>query len=195
VLERPEPVPIRVTSRASRSQFIAALTQAVAERRYSNANETTLRIYHGSVVGNAVSLTVKTYFLPGIWARGNINKVLTGSINDAPTGSELVGLVTAPISRTSILVIAGWMAVLAVACGLIAGFAAFTQADATDLATALLLAITVGVAAVAVAVVLVLSPAILGMALIARHNQRTSLREVDRLSRFLQTIASEAETR
>jgi hypothetical protein len=85
------------------------------------------------------------------------------------------------------------MAVLAVACGLLAGFAAFTQADATDLATALLLAITVGVAAVAVAVVLVLSPATLGMALIARHNQRASLREVDRLSRFLQTIASEAE--
>jgi hypothetical protein len=69
-LERPEAVPIRVTSRASRSQFIAALTQAVAERRYSNANETTLRIYHGSVGENAVSLTVKTYFLPGIWARG-----------------------------------------------------------------------------------------------------------------------------
>jgi hypothetical protein len=170
-LNQPDPVPIKVSSRASRELFAAELAHALSERRYSNPRglDVFMRLRDGTVDSRHASFTVKTYLAPEIRSRGNIDKLVEGSFQDTETGSEFVGLVSTPISWVPIAFLGGWVAFL--------GLMAF---------------LTGGPWALLAAAAVIFAPAVVAWSLILRYNQRANLREIGSLTRFLEAIATEA---
>jgi hypothetical protein len=124
----------------------------------------------GSATGAYAEFAVRTYVMPGIRSGGGtMDMRVVGSLQDTPSGSEFAGLVSVPIGRWTIRVLAGWLVFVAIMTGASGGLA------------------------ILVLCVILLVPAAVAWALVLRHNQRVTPRDAGSLSRFLQAIAAEAE--
>jgi hypothetical protein len=119
----PEPRRLSIESPRPAPDVAAALQEAASSRRYSvphGAARSYLRL-GGAVSAAGVELTAKPYVMPGIRAGGGwLTLYFTGRIEETPDGSLLTGLVSAPIGRSVPLILAGWVAFLAVVAAAIA---------------------------------------------------------------------------
>jgi hypothetical protein len=92
------------------------LSRAAAARRYSEPRGRDSMGYlrlGGTVDGQRFDLSAKPYLAPGIRAgSGSLACRLQGEVVDAAGGSRLTAQLSAPIPRTTILLLAGWVLLL-----------------------------------------------------------------------------------
>jgi hypothetical protein len=171
----PDPVAVSVHSGLSRSQVIERLEQAVRERPYSRPDRYSPGFFRlgGVVTSDRLTLTARPYVTPGLIAGyGAMTIEFSGEVLSSDDGSEIRGMVTAPIE---------WTSPALLALSLVAWVAFGVAGNGSMLPTWIFVA----------AGALMLSVA---WAWMIRHNQRMALRNVGELTRMLGSIASAPRT-
>ena len=165
----PEPVRLSIGSPLPRDEAIRRLSEAVAERRYSNPRRDSHGYFRlgGIVAPGDVAITARPYVAPRVIAGyGAMTIELHGELSDTGSGTRLTGQVTAPVGRMTIASL-----VVASLCFAAAGVAG----NGSTLPTWTF--VLVGVLVLAVL-----------WTWSIRRNQRMALRNADELTRLLSSL-------
>lgn len=170
-LSVPKPVSLSVLTSLPPSEALARLEVAMSDRRYSTPGRLSRAYFRlgGSATDGRLIVKARPYVTPGIPAGyGAMTLELRGGVAPTPEGSEIRGVVTAPIGTSTVAV----LALVAVAWSLVV-------VGSNGASWPALLFAFAGVSAMSVAWVWA-----------ARHNQRRALANTAELGELLKTALS-----
>ena len=169
----PGPVAISVRSTLHHDEVIDRLARAVGERRYSTPGLDSPGFFRlgGTVAADHLILTARPYVIPGvIGGFGALTIELRGKVVQAENGSEIRGTVSAPIRSTTLAI---------AAAGLIAWASVGIAGNGSTWPVWIFIALSTAIIVAAWVWAL-------------RHNQRMALRNVNELTRMLESIVADS---
>ena len=115
VFSAPEPVAMAISTNLPRGEVIDRLSRAAGELRYSTRGSDTPRFWRfgGSVGAGGMFVTARPYIRPGLSGKtGAMPLEFRGQVIPAPGGSEIRGVLDAPIRSADVRFLALFLVAL-----------------------------------------------------------------------------------